>query len=69
MAIGFRHRFHPVTKCLAARAGLASSHNNVFQAALGMLDVSTVAYSPAADVFRACHVGGELIGRVLKDDA
>lgn len=52
---GYLARFHIDGKCLAARAGQAFSHDNVFHSVLGMLNVSTAVYNPALDIFRACN--------------
>lgn len=41
--------------CVAARAGRAASHDNLFHSVLGMLDVRTSAYVSERDLFAACR--------------
>jgi len=51
---GFASRFHIDRRCLAARAGQAFSHDNVFHSVLGMLSVSTAVYNPRLDILSPC---------------
>jgi lipid A ethanolaminephosphotransferase len=51
---GFRARFRIDQQCLAARAGQAFDHDNIFHSTLGMLGISTAIYNPRLDLFQAC---------------
>lgn len=53
----YADRFKINRECVAARAGQAFSHDNVFHSVLGMLDISTAVYNPALDLFNACTHG------------
>ena len=41
--------------CLRERAKLASSHDNLFHTALGLLDIQTSVYEPALDLVAGCR--------------
>ena len=41
--------------CLRERARLASSHDNLFHTALGLLDIQTSVYEPALDLVAGCR--------------
>lgn len=53
----YAERFKIDRQCVAARAGQAFSHDNVFHSVLGMLDISTAVYNPGLDLFNACTHG------------
>ena len=55
---GYRNRFLIDGRCLAARAGQAFSHDNLFHSTLGLLDISTAVYNPKLDLFNACRHSG-----------
>lgn len=51
----FSRDFAVDRKCLAERATLPASHDNVFHSLLGLLDVATQAYKPELDLSAACR--------------
>ena len=59
MAARFREAMGLDQACMAAKAGGAVSHDNMFSTILGMVDVSTTAIAPDLDLAGACRkVGG-----------
>jgi lipid A ethanolaminephosphotransferase len=55
LSAGFRSSFGIDQACLRARAGEAVSHDNLFHSLLGVLDVQTVDYRQAMDIFAPCR--------------
>lgn len=55
LSAGFRSSFGIDQACLLARRGEAVSHDNLFHSLLGVLDVQTVDYRRAIDLFAPCR--------------
>jgi lipid A ethanolaminephosphotransferase len=43
------------TSCVAAKAGAAYSHDNIFHSVLGLMDIGTSVYDPSLDIFAGCR--------------
>ncbi len=64
--LGKDARSRTAPDCLAAAAGEAQSHDNLFHTVLGMMDVSTSVYDPRLDTLARCRrtadpAGGPLV--------
>ncbi len=58
---GFRRDFGLDRGCLAAQAGRAWTHDNLFHTVLGLLQVETVAYERGLDISATCRRTGERV--------
>jgi lipid A ethanolaminephosphotransferase len=59
MSKGFQARFGHNTDCLADKADVALSHDNLFHSLLGMLDIETGERDPGLDIFASCRAAAQ----------
>ncbi len=52
---GYQQAFQVDTPCLQGKREVALSQDNLFHSLIGLLDVSTQAYTPALDLFAGCR--------------